>query len=73
MYEKDLTLRQLKAAFASGEIAGIASTGCVVRFVFKDGDRSGYLIDKEGAIRRFKSDEAGWKLIEGEITGWKKG
>ncbi|WP_020211111.1 hypothetical protein [Gilvimarinus chinensis] len=68
----DLTLQQLRKAYTRGEIASIAVSGLVVRFVYSDsghqaGTRSGYLVAADGAIRRFSSDSAGWRFIESKL------
>ena len=51
-------------ALTNGDIITIACTGLCIRFVLKGGVDSGYLVKSDGAIKRFKSDEAGWTYVE---------
>lgn len=72
MDEENLTTTNLKRLYKKGKIAGIAASGLTVRFVYLDsgrlaGTRSGYLVNADGAIRRFSSDEKAWRFIEEKI------
>lgn len=67
MSERNLTTQGLKRAFAQGEIAAAVAIGGVIRFVFKGGIQSGYLITHNGATRRFINDTEGQRFLEGRI------
>jgi len=66
MTKNDLmwTRRKLVSGIRNGKVAGVVALGCTVQFLIHPGDHRGYLARNDGAIRRFDSDEQGWRCVE---------
>lgn len=56
--------KDLAAAWARGEVAGIAAVNLTVQFVMRNGVDRGYLTRQDGAIKRFNTDEQAWRNVE---------
>lgn len=55
--------KQRKKAISDGQMSAIIAKGDCIQFILKD-ERQGFLVNAQGAIRRFTSEKKAWDLIE---------
>ncbi|MCG8313790.1 MAG: hypothetical protein MI976_11285 [Pseudomonadales bacterium] len=67
--DKDLTEAQLKKAFKSGEVIGLAANNARIRYVFAGGVATGTVITSRGNYKNYRSDEGAWRVIDAISTG----
>ncbi|MCU7818831.1 MAG: hypothetical protein KZQ57_08210 [gamma proteobacterium symbiont of Lucinoma myriamae] len=61
--ELHYTRVKLKKAISDGQMSAIIAKGDCIQFILKD-ERQGFLVNAQGAIRRFTSEKKAWDLIE---------
>lgn len=55
---------QLVNALKKGKVIALAASGLTIKFVLCGGIKSGFLTSTNGAIRRFQSDSAAWRVVD---------
>ncbi len=55
---------KISNAIKRNQVAGIAVVGGTIQFLLGKGDQRGFLVNKDGAIRRFDNESKGWQVID---------
>lgn len=58
------TRAELLKAWKSNEVAGMAAVGFTVQFILKSGSVRGIVVQRNGCIKRFRSDAMAWAFID---------